>query len=140
MHRLVIAAIVGVFLSSTAFADAVVRVQHSQIYLNRNGTGYHPVLGDTPAVPGDLVMANETGHGAIIYPDCEVEVLPGRVYTVYDHPGQIADTKEFRPACRRPIPYWLIGAAAAGAAVGICAAAGCFEEEHHHHKVKAKSP
>ena len=69
-----------------------------------------------------------------------VYLMPPLVYTVYDHPGEVADTKEFRPACRRPIPYWLIGAAAAGAAVGICAAAGCFEEEHHKKKVQAASP
>ena len=136
------AGIVGVFLSSPGLADAVVQVSHPQVYLNRDGRGYHPVYSGTPAVPGDLVMANETGHGLIIYPDCEVEVLPGRVYTVYNHPGEVKDTKEFRPKCRRPIPYWLIGAAAAGAAVGICAAVGCFEEEHHKKKkkVEAASP
>src|SRR5262245_14847859 len=134
------AGIVGVFLSSPGLADAVVRVQHAQIYLNRDARGYRPVVGDTEAVPGDLVMANETGHGVIIYPDCEVEVVPGRVYTVRDNPGEVNDTKEFRPACRRPIPYLLIGAAAAGTAIGICAAVGCFEEEHHKKKVRAASP
>jgi hypothetical protein len=138
MHRLpVLAAIAAVLLNSAASAEAVVRVQHPTIYLNRNGTGYHPVVNDTEGVVGDLVMANDTGHGLIICPDCEVEVLPGRVYAIQDHPGEVADTKEFRPACRRAIPYWLIGAAAVGTAVGICAAVGCFEEEHHK---KAASP
>ena len=141
MHRLaVLAAITAVLLNSAASAKAIVHVQHSQIYLNRDGTGYRPVVSDAEGIPGDLVMANDTGHGLIIYPDCEVEVLPGRVYTVQDHPGEVADTKEFRPACRRAIPYWLIGAAAAGTAVGICAAVGCFEEEHHKKKVQAASP
>lgn len=141
MHRLgALLGIIGVLLNSPVSAKALVQAQQPQIYLNR-GQGYHPVVATTEAVPGDLVMANETGHGLIIYPDCEVEVLPGRVYTVYDHPGEVADTKEFRPKCRRPIPYLLIGAAAAGLAVGICAAAGCFEEEHHHKKkVEAASP
>jgi hypothetical protein len=144
MHRLgVLLGIIGVLLNSPASAKALVRVNQPQIYLNRDGQGYRPVVRDTEAVPGDLVMANDTGHGLIVYPDCEVEVLPGRVYTVYNHPGEVADTKEFRPKCRRPIPYLLIGAAAAGLAVGICAAADCFEEEQHKKhkkKVQAASP
>jgi hypothetical protein len=132
MHRLaVLAAITAVLLNSAASAKAVVQVDKPTIYLNREGNGYRPVVSGTEGVPGDRVMANDTGHGLIIYPDCEVEVLPGRVYTIQDHPGEVADTKEFRPACRRAIPYWLIGVAAAGTAVGICAAVGCFEEEHH---------
>jgi hypothetical protein len=73
-------------------------------------------------------MASEVGHGWIIYPDCDVEILPGKVYTVEDRPGvvEIRDAKEYRPICKRAPPYWLL---AAPLAVGICAAAGCFDDD-----------
>ena len=84
--------------------------------------------GITPVNPGDLVMASEGGRGWIIYPDCDLEVLPGKVYTVEDRPGvvQVRDAKEIRPICKRKFgPWWLVGAAIP---LAICLAEDCFED------------
>lgn len=120
--------IAGVFISVPALADALVEVKSDQISVNRDGRGFRQVAGITEAKPDDLVMASDGGHGWIIYPDCDVEVLPGKVYTVEDRPGEIRDPKEFRPMCKKPVPYLFLGATAAVIGVEICAAAGCFDD------------
>jgi hypothetical protein len=131
-----ISLMVGTLLGTPAWSQdgtgykAMVEVTSHQISVNR-GKGFQQVDGITPARPGYLVMASESGHGWIIYPDCDVEVLPGKVYTVEDRPGVVAirDAKELRPICKRGVPPWLIGAALAGAAVGVCAAEDCFDDD-----------
>jgi hypothetical protein len=134
MHRLAaIALVAGLLIGIPAVAQeggykAMVEVSRHQISVNR-GEGFRQVDGITPVRPGDLVMASEPdGHGWIIYPDCDVEVLPGKVYTVEDRPGvvQVQDAKQVRPICKRALPYWLL---AAPIAVGICAAADCFDDD-----------
>jgi hypothetical protein len=130
-----IATIAGVLFSTSALAQdgaghkAMVEVQSDQIAVNR-GSGYRQVRGITPLVPGQLVMASESGHGWIIYPDCDLEVLPGKVYTVQDRPGvvEIGDAKEGRPLCKiAAFPLWLLAAPAIG--VGLCAVSGCFDDD-----------
>jgi hypothetical protein len=120
-----IAAAAGVLVSPPALADALVEVTNHTISVNR-GQGFRQVADVTPVNPGDLVMASAAGHGWILYPDCDVEVLPGRVYTVEDRPGmvRIRDPKEVRPICKRAVPYWLLGVGAAGLAAGIAVAIG----------------
>jgi hypothetical protein len=118
MRRLIglLAGIAGVLMATPAPAQdykALVEVTSHQISVNR-GTGYRQVDGITPVNPGDLVMASSSpeGHGWIIYPDCDVEILPGRVYTVENRSGtvQISDAKEHRPICKRAVPWWLLAA------------------------------
>jgi hypothetical protein len=53
----------------------MVEVKRHQVSVNR-GKGFQQVAGVTPVKPGDLVMASEGGLGWIIYPDCDVEILP----------------------------------------------------------------
>lgn len=135
MLRAFISLIAGMLLAAPVLAQdgpkAMVEVTSHQISVNR-GEGFEQVDGITPVRPGWLVVASEGGHGWIIYPDCDVEILPGKVYTVEDRPGvvRVSDAKELgRPICKRGVPPWLIGAALAGAAVGICAAADCFDDD-----------
>ena len=128
MYRVAfVSLILGVFIGGPALADAMVEVKSHQVSVNR-GRGFQQVAGITTVKPGDLVMASEGGHGWIIYPDCDVEVLPGKVYTVENRPGLIRDPKEIRPICKKPVPYWaLLGAAIP---IGICLAVDdCFDED-----------
>ena len=129
-----IALVAGLAINTAAVAQdykALVEVTSYQVSVNRNGTGFRQVDGITPVNPGDLVMASAEGHGWIIYPDCDVEVLPGRVYTVENRDGvvQISDAKEHRQICKRAFPWWL-------AAVPIIAcAAFCFHDEDNNRRV-----
>jgi hypothetical protein len=126
--------ILGLFITTPASAQdgetgykAMVEVTAHQISVNR-GEGFRQVDGITPVNPGDLVMASATpeGSGWIIYPDCDVEVLPGRVYTVEDRPGvvQIRDAKEHRPICKKPVAWWLLAVPPI-----IACAAFCFDND-----------
>ena len=116
MRRLAfIALVAGVAINTAAVAQdpgykALVEVTSYQVSVNRDGTGFRQVDGITPVDPGDLVMASAGGHGWIIYPDCDVEVLPGRVYTVENRDGvvQITDAKEHRQICKRGLSPWLL--------------------------------
>src|SRR5262245_47700045 len=118
MRRLAfIVLVAGVLINTQAVAQdpgykALVEVTSYQVSVNRDGTGFRQVDGITPVDPGDLIMASGEGHGWIIYPDCDVEVLPGRVYTVENRDGvvQISDAKEHRPICKRAFPWWLLAA------------------------------
>ena len=116
MHRLaLISLIAGVLIETPALAQdrgykAMVEVSRHQISVNR-GEGYQQVDGITPVRPGDLVMASTPdGHGWINYPDCDVEVLPGKVFTVEHRPGvvQIRDAEGPRLICKRAVPYWIL--------------------------------
>jgi hypothetical protein len=126
-----IAFLVGAVLGSPAFgADALVEVTSERILVNR-GTGFKLARDISEVKPGDLVMATgEIGRGWIIYPDCDVEVLPGRVYTVEDRPGEISEPRRDRQLCKRAPPAWL-GASVFGAAAAtiVCGAAGCFDDD-----------
>jgi len=130
MHRLAALALsAGILLGSPAWASPVVDTRTEQVLVNC-GDGYRPVAGLTDVRPGCMVMAEaEAGHGFILYSDCDVEVLPGKVYTVRDDPGP-EDIKGFRPICKvAAVPWWLVGTAVAGGAVGIAAAAGAFDDD-----------
>ncbi len=130
MHRLsAILCAAFVVVGSSAWASPVVDMRSERVLVNC-GDGYHPVAGFSEVQPGCKVMADaETGHGFILYSDCDVEVLPGKVYTVRDDPGP-QDVKGFRPICEvAAVPWWLVGAGVAGAAVGITAAAGAFDDD-----------
>lgn len=130
MHRLgAILFATSVVSGSSALASPVVDMRSERVLVNC-GSGYHIVTGFTEVRPGCKVMADaETGHGFILYSDCDVEVLPGKVYTVRDDPGP-QDVKGFRPICEvAAVPWWLVGAGVAGAAVGITAAAGAFDDD-----------
>lgn len=104
---------------------ALVEVQSHQISISR-GRGFQRVGAITPLKPGDLVMASEGGRGWIIYPDCDVEVLPGKVYTVEDRPGvvEIRDAKASRPICKRAFPLWVLAAPPI-----LACAAHCFDDD-----------
>ncbi len=115
MYRLAaIAFVAGILLGTPALADALVEVQRDRVLVNQ-GKGYRQVAGITEVKPGDLVMATETpgqsGHGYIIYPGCDVEITPGKVFTVEDRPGEIDDPKGFRPLCRKAVAWWPLLAA-----------------------------
>jgi hypothetical protein len=109
MHRLAfVSLVVAVHSSAPALAEALVEVQSDRISVIR-GNGFQQVAGITPVKPGDLVMASDDGgHGWS--PDCNVEVLPGKVYTVEDRPGEVRDAKASIPACKKPVPIWLSAA------------------------------
>lgn len=91
---------------------------------------------------GDQVMANETGSGWIVYCGCDVEVEPGRVYSVENRECKVESVnirregwphrvlypdgqrgEEVLTKCRLAA-WWLLPAA-----VGVCAAAGCFDDD-----------
>ena len=138
VHRLAfVALIAGVFMSAPALAQdgadtgykAMVEVTSHQISVNRGGRGFKQVDGITPVEPGWLVMASASGRGWIIYPDCDVEVLPGRVYTVEDRPGvvQVRDAKEHRPICKKAAPWWIVGAAVP---LALCLTDDCFDGDN----------
>ena len=128
MYRLAaIAFFAGILLGTPALADALVEVQRDRVLVNQ-GKGYRQVAGITEVKPGDLVMATETpgqsGHGYIIYPECDEEIRPGKVYTVEDRPGEIDDPKEFRPLCKKVVaPFWL----GAIPLIAYCISSECFD-------------
>jgi len=131
MHRIAFIGVIAWALFGTpAYAQeagykAMVEVTSHQISIN-NGRGFQQVDGIIPVKPGDLVMASESGHGWIIYPDCDVEVLPGKVYTVEDRPGvvRVQDAKESRPICKGALPLWLLAAPPI-----LACAAFCFDDD-----------
>lgn len=130
MHRLATLVLsAGLLLPAPAWATPVVDV-HSERVLVNCGNGYRSVAEFTEVQPGCMVMAAaETGHGYILYSDCDVEVLPGKVYTVKNDPGP-EDVKGFRPICKvASVPWWLVGGAVAGGAVAIAAAADVFDDD-----------
>jgi hypothetical protein len=139
MHRLAtMAFFAAAVFGTSAWADAYVEVKREPLLVNC-GSGYRPVTGITKVRPGCLVMASqsgsESGHGYILYPDCDVEVLPDRVYTVEDRLGELRDPKSFRPICKvAGAPWYLLGYAAP--LVAYCISAECFED----HEGRPTSP
>ena len=133
MYRLAtIAFVAGILLGTPALADALVEVQRDRVLVNQ-GKGYRQVAGITEVKPGDLVMATETpgegAYGYILYPDCDVEVFPGKVFTVEDRPGAIDDPKEFRPLCKKAAAPWRLLGAAAVPLIAYCISSECFHDE-----------
>ena len=127
-----IAVVAWAVLGSSAWADAFVLVKSDEVLVN-HGTGFLQVTGVTEVKPGDLVMAWEdgvvSGHGYILYPDCDEEVRPGRVHTVEDRPGEVGDLKELRTICREAaVPLWVWGGVAVGA-VAVCVGVSCFGDD-----------
>jgi hypothetical protein len=137
--------LIAVVLGSPAFgADAFVAVTNPNVLVNP-GLGYKTVTILQEVKAGDQVMANETGTGWIIYCGCDVEIRPGKVYTVENREckvesvnvrqsglphvvvqpdGQRGEEKITR--CRKgAAAWWVLGGAGAG--VAICAVAGCFK-------------
>jgi hypothetical protein len=143
MYRVAVIAFLALSLLGSpalAFAaKALVEVESPRILVDRGGnTGFKQVVGITKAKPGDLVMATaETGHGFILYPDCDVEVLPGHVYTVENRPGEINEPRRERRLCKvAGFPWW--GAVVlVGGTLGSCAADNCF---HGHEEGRPASP
>jgi len=136
--------LMSVVMVAPAFgADAFLAVTGPNVSVNP-GLGWKTVQTLQELKAGEQVMADETGHGWIIYCGCDQEILPGKVYTVENReckvesvnvsqsglpqsvvppdgkPGQEEITR-----CRKAAKaWWVLGGAGVG--VGICAAAGCF--------------
>jgi hypothetical protein len=133
MHRLAAISLVAwAVCGPFAWADAYVEVKSEQVLINCGSGGYRSAAGITEVKPGCLVMASqsssESGHGYILYPDCDVEVLPGRVYTVEDRKGQVSGPKSFRPICKvAAAPWYLVGFAAP--LIAYCTSSECFDDE-----------
>ena len=126
----VIAFVAGALFGVPALADALVEVQRDRVLVNQ-GKGYRQVAGITEVKPGDLVMATETpgegSYGYILYPECDEEVFPGKVYTVEDRPGEIDDPKSFRPLCKKAAAPWKVLGAAAVPLIAYCISSECFD-------------
>jgi hypothetical protein len=137
--------LIGLFAVSPALAaDAFIATQGQVVSFNTGG-GYTrvPLLQPVPA--GTQVMANETGSGWIIYCGCDVEIKPGRVYTVENRECKVESVDLRRSGLPHIVKYpdgqrgeqelkrcrvgawWLLAPAAA---VGVCAVAGCFDDDN----------
>lgn len=66
---------------ASAASDAYLVTVEPNILVNK-GRGFVKNSSLMPVKAGDQVMANEDGSGWIIYCGCDVEVEPGKVYTV----------------------------------------------------------
>ena len=127
--------------TSPAWAGMTVDPVKPQVSINR-GEGFKPVTAPTGVSTGDRVMAGPGGHGKIVYGDgCVVDVYPGNVVTV---PGKcympMTAGLEAPPPPVYHIPWWLVGTAAVGIGLGICAAQGCFNNEEPPHGHVPESP
>ena len=145
---------VGATASPAAAADAFF-VQLDPKVSKSIGRGFSaiPQRRATPAQAGTQVMANETGRGWIIYCGCDVEIRPGKVYTVENRECKVESVdirREGLPHIVRDedgqrgeevvtrcgvVPWWAV-AGGAGAAVGICAVAGCFDDDDDRRRKK----
>jgi hypothetical protein len=131
-------------------ADAFI-VTTSPTVSSSIGRGFTRVPSLKPVQAGTQVMANDSGSGWIIYCGCDIEIKPGRVYTVEDRACKV-ESVDIRQSglphivndngvrgeqrvrrCRRAL-WWVLGA---GASVGVCAAAGCFDGDDRRPPVAA---
>ena len=136
--------IAGLAASPALAADAFI-VTTSPVVSFSTGGGFTPVPQLRPVPAGTQAMANETGQGWIIYCGCDVEIKPGRVYTVENRECKVESVdirreglphivnypdgqrgEEQVTKCRGVGAWWLLAPAAA---VGVCAAAGCFDDD-----------
>ena len=144
MRRLYVAftvLIAGFAASPALAADAFLVTTQPQVSFS-TGAGFTPVPQLRPVPAGTQVMANETGRGWIIYCGCDVEIKPGRVYTVENRECKVESVDIRREGLPHIVNYpdgqrgeeevtkcrlgalWLLAPAGA---VGICAVAGCFD-------------
>ena len=116
----------AVLVGSPAWAGVTVETVKAPVSIN-HGQGYQVVTQTVSATTGDQIMAGPGGHAKIVYPDgCVTDVYPGGVASVGKCYKPMTAGLEAPPPA--PIPWWLIGVAAGGIAVGICAASGCFNQ------------
>ena len=147
--------IAGLAASPVMAADAFMATA-SEVVSSSIGGGFTPVPRLKPVQAGTQVMANETGSGWIIYCGCDVEIKPGKVYTVENRECKVESVDIRRSGLPHIVNYpdgqrgeedkakWaqeeeeltkcrvapLAPLAAAGAAVvGICGVAGCFDRD-----------
>jgi hypothetical protein len=144
--------IVGLAASPVMAADAFIATA-SQVVSSSIGSGFTPVPRLKPVQAGTQVMANETGSGWIIYCGCDVEIKPGKVYTVENRECKVESVdirrsglphivnypdgqrgEEELTKCRAGAAWWVLGGA--GAAVAICAVAGCFDGDNDRNRKK----
>ena len=148
--------IVGLSTSPVIAADAFVATT-SQMVSSSIGSGFTPLPLLKPVQAGTQVMANETGSGWIIYCGCDVEVRPGKVYTVENRDCKVKSVdirrsglphivnypdgqrgEEELTKCRAGAAWWALGGA--GAAVAICAVSGCFDDDDNKKEKRPMSP
>lgn len=132
--------------ASAAFgADAFLVTLSRTVSIN-GGTGFSQPPRLQPVQAGTQVMADEAGSGWIIYCGCDVEVRPGRVYTVKSPKCQVESVnigqeglpqivrypdnqreEEVTTKCGIPAAALLLG----GAGVGLAGAAigGAFDDD-----------
>jgi hypothetical protein len=134
----ILVGILAIAVSTHVWAGARLESLKPNVMVN-SGEGYRTVRASTSVnlANGDQVMAGPGGHGRLVYPDgCVTQVNPGSVVTVGKCYRPMTAGLECDPStdpkCLVPppvavTPWWLIGGAAAGIAVGICAAQCCFE-------------
>lgn len=156
MSRLcaVLTILAAVLATSPALAADAFIATTSQVVSFNAGRGFVKVPRLKPVPAGTQVMANETGSGWIIYCGCDVEINPGKVYTVQNRECKVESVNIRQPGlphivnypdgqrgqeevtkCAIPVLPILAGA---GAAVGICAAAGCFDDDDDRGRKKVK--
>jgi hypothetical protein len=138
------AGIILLSVSPTLASDAFIATTSKEVSFSTGG-GYTrvPLLESVRA--GTQVMANDTGSGWIIYCGCDVEIKPGRVYTVENRECKVESVDLRRSGLPHIVKYpdgqrgeqelkrcrvgawWLLAPAAV---VGVCAAAGCFDDDN----------
>ena len=70
-------------IAMPSFAATLQPIQ-ADVLINR-GRGYQKVAGPTQAISGDVVMANPSGRGELVYDDgCRIPIDPGMVVVVED--------------------------------------------------------
>jgi hypothetical protein len=145
--------LIGLFAVSPALAaDAFIATPQGVSFNTGGGYTRAPLLQPVPA--GTQVMANESGSGWIVYCGCDVEIRPGKIYTVENRECKVESVnirqsglphtvvtqsgQEELTRCRAGAAWWVV-AGAAGVGVGICAAAGCFDDDDNKKKLKPTS-
>ena len=152
LYSLLIVLAVGATASPAVAADAFIATLEPTVS-SSIGRGFTRVPRLKPVQAGTQVMANETGRGWIIYCGCDVEIRPGKVYTVENRECKVESVdirREGLPHIVRDedgqrgeevvtrcgvVPWWAL-AGGAGAAVGICAVAGCFDDDDDRRRKK----
>jgi hypothetical protein len=128
--------LIGLFAVSPALAaDAFIATPQGVSFNTGGGYTRAPLLQPVPA--GTQVMANESGSGWIVYCGCDVEIRPGKIYTVENRECKVESVnirqsglphavvtergQEDLTRCRRAgAAWWVVGGVGLG--VGIWAA------------------